>query len=142
MASPGNQHCASCIGTLSSVSARIINTYGCHKFCYCWRHLTNEIKVASVSYAPFALDAVFSSYYADTHGRNLPGVRGSGPPPKKKIGRTPPTFYVIFVGGLVGVTDCAKLGIGPTFPFFLEKGSNTTDQEIGRPNFKNVVALL
>jgi len=92
MASPGNQHCASCIGTLSSVSARIINMYGCHKLCYCWRHLTNEIKVASVSYAPFALDAVFSSYYADTHGRNLPGVRGSAPPQKKNWTDPPQRF--------------------------------------------------
>jgi len=41
----------------------------------------------------------------------------------------------------VGVTDCAKLGY--TFLiFFLEKGSITPDQEIGPPNFDNVVAPL
>jgi len=52
----------------------------------------------------------------------------------------PLIFYIAIGAGLVGVTDCPKLGI--PFYFFLEKGSNTPDREVGPPNFENAVAPL
>ena len=65
---------------------------------------------------------------------------GCGGPDPPKNWMDPLIFYIAIGAGLVGVTDCPKLGI--PFYFFLEKGSNTPDREVGPPNFENAVAPL
>jgi len=49
------------------------------------------------------------------------GMWGSGPPPKKNW-MDPLTFYVAIGAGLVGVTDCPKLGRPYTFLFCSGEG--------------------
>jgi len=67
------------------------------------------------------------------HGRNHWGSGCGGPDPPKNW-MDPLIVYVAIGAGLVGVTDCPKLGI--PFYFFLEKGSNTPDREVGPPTSK------
>ena len=62
------------------------------------------------------------------------------PPPKKKIGR-PPNVSIAFWWGSDGGNRLRQTGYS-FLKKFLEKGSNTPDQGIGPPNFKNAVAPL
>ena len=57
----------------------------------------------------FFCDAVYCFTVLDM-GATTGGSGGSGPPKKNLDGR-PPTFYIAFWWGLVGLTDCAKLDI-------------------------------
>ena len=66
-------------------------------------------------------------------GATTEGVEGSPPPPKKKKLDGPPTFYVAF---WVGGNRLRQTGY--TFLFFGE-GQYYPDQEIGHPNFENVL---
>ena len=68
----------------------------------------------------------------DSQGRNHWGSGGGvRTPPKKKIGRTTPTFYV--------AVDCSARN-WVYHPYFVLY--NNLDQGIGPPNFENVVAPL
>ena len=66
------------------------------------------------------------------------GGRG-GADPQKLDG--PPTIYVAFWWGSGGDNRLRQTGY-TLLNFFWTKGSNTSDQEIGPPNFENVVAPL
>jgi len=111
-----------------------MNMHACNE--YAWSKKRGVFENFSGSAGTPRTDAtqLLQSMGAITGGVGV-GVRTH---PKNRM--DPLTFYVAIGAGLVGVTDCPKLGI--PFYFFLEKGSNTPDREVRPPNFENAVAPL